>query len=468
MASGGTGIRLDLDRVPLREPGLSPYEIMLSESQERMVVVAQRGREEELARVFRRWGLEVATIGEVTNSRRGEIRMHGSVAADLPIALMTDDAPVYHRPVAEPSDLARRQAPPEVPAPGSLSDALSRLLSTPELASKEWIWRQYDHTVRTNTVQGPGGDAAVILLKGTPAGLAMTSDVNPVYCYLDPRRGGMQAVAESVRNLACVGAEPVGLTDCLNFGNPENPEISWQFKECVGGMSEACRTLGVPVISGNVSFYNETEGHSIHPTPTIGTVGVIPRLANVPEAAFVRAGDRIILLGDDKAEFGGSAYLRLLFGIEQGLPPVVDLSAEARLADLLRALIFEGQLRTAHDLSEGGLAVAMAEACFARGLGADIRVPLSPVALFSESQGRALVACSASAADEVLEAAEDAGVAAHMAGEVGGNTLRIRADGDTLEATWSCGRLENRASLPWARRCAWHRMATRPTSYLGL
>ena len=250
MASrGGTGIRLDLDRVPLREPGLSPYEIMLSESQERMVVVAQRGREEELARVFRRWGLEVATIGEVTNSGRGEIRMHGRVAADLP-----DRADDRRRSGLSPAGRGagrislERQRAPEVPLPpDSLAGTLSRLLSTPELASKEWIWRQYDHTVRTNTVQGPGGDAAVILLKGTPAGLAMTSDVNPVYCYLDPRRGGMQAVAESVRNLACVGAEPVGLTDCLNFGNPENPEISWQFKECVarhvGGLpgASACR-----------------------------------------------------------------------------------------------------------------------------------------------------------------------------------------------------------------------------------
>ncbi len=437
MASrGGTGIRLDVDRVPLREPGLSPYEIMLSESQERMVVVAQRGREEELARVFRRWGLEVATIGEVTASGRGEIRMHGRVAADLPIALMTDDAPVYRRPVCEPADLAKRQAAPDVPSvPGSLSDALSRLLTTPELASKEWIWRQYDHTVRTNTVQGPGGDAAVLVLKGTPAGLAMTSDVNPVYCYLDPRRGGMQAVAESVRNLACVGAEPVGLTDCLNFGNPQNPEISWQFKECVAGMSEACRALGVPVISGNVSFYNETEGRSIYPTPTIGTVGVIPTLENVPEAAFRNSGDRILLLGTDRREFGGSAYLRLLFEIETGRPPAVDLAGEARLAQLLRALIHEGLLRTAHDLSEGGLAVAMAEACFGHCLGADLSLPeSSPEALFSETQGRAIVACPPSVVDQVLRRAETAGVAARDVGAVGGARLRIRADGASLDA----------------------------------
>ena len=439
MASrGGTGIRLDVDRVPLRQPGLSPYEIMLSESQERMVVVAQRGREEELARTFRRWGLEVATIGEVTASGRGEVRMHGRVAADLPIRLMTDDAPVYRRPVAEPSDLAERWRAPEVPTPsGGATEALARLLATPELASKEWIWRQYDHTVRTNTVQGPGGDAAVLLLKGTPAGLGLSSDVNPVYCYLDPRRGGAQAVAESVRNLACVGAEPLGLTDCLNFGNPENPEVSWQFKECVAGISDACRALGVPVISGNVSFYNETEGRSIHPTPTIATVGLIPNLSNTPDASFKRAGDRILLLGEDAGEFGGSAYLRLLFGIERGRPPAVDLAHEARLGELLRALIFEGRIRTAHDLAEGGLAVALAEACFGSGLGAEVRVALSPTSLFSETQGRVLIACAGASADDVLEAAEDSGVAARDIGEVVGDRLRIHADGDVVDAAVS-------------------------------
>jgi phosphoribosylformylglycinamidine synthase len=433
---GHTGVRLDLDRVPLRQPGLSAYEIMLSESQERMVLVARRGREEEVARVFRRWGVEVETIGQVTADGRAVLLWRGEVAADMPVAPLTDQAPVYRRPLAPPADLAARQAAPAVPPPedrdGGPMGALRRLLATPELASKEWIWRQYDHTVRTNTVTGPGGDAAVLLLKGTPAGLAMTSDVNPVYCALDPRRGGAQAVAEAVRNLACAGAEPVGLTDCLNFGNPERPEIMWQFREAIRGMSEACRALGVPVISGNVSFYNETEGRSIHPTPTVAMVGVIPRLASVPDSAFVAAGDRIVLLGRDRGEFGGSAYLRLLHGIEQGLPPEVDLAAERRLAALLRRLAHDGLLRTAHDLSEGGLALALAEACFGRRLGATVEVETAGADLFSETQGRAIVAVRPAALDQVLRAAEKEEVPAVVIGTAGGEELSVRSGGEVL------------------------------------
>jgi phosphoribosylformylglycinamidine synthase subunit PurL len=433
---GGMGIALDLDRVPLREPGLTPYEIMLSESQERMVLVAKRGREEEVARVFRRWGLEVAAIGEVTATGRAVLTWRGEVAADMPVAPLTDQAPVYRRPVAPPADLAERQRPPEVPQPSDLGGALRQLLATPELASKEWIWRQYDHTVRTNTVAGPGGDAAVLLLKGTPAGLALTSDVNPVYCWLDPRRGGAQAVAEAVRNLACAGAEPVGLTDCLNFGNPENPEVAWQFREAVRGMSEACRALGVPVVSGNVSFYNETEGRSIYPTPTVAMVGVVADLTHLPEAGWVRERDRIVLLGRNGGgggEFGGSVYLRLLHGIEQGLPPEVDLDAERRLAALLRRLIASGLVRTAHDLSEGGLAVALAEACFGRGLGARVEVAEEGAALFSETQARAVVAAAPAAVERLLRAAEEAGVPAAEIGEVGGPELVVRAGGETLK-----------------------------------
>jgi phosphoribosylformylglycinamidine synthase II len=431
---GGTGIRLDLDRVPLRQAGMTPWEMMLSESQERMVLVAERGREEEIEKIFRRWGLEVAKLGEVTDTGRAVLSFHGEIVADMPVAPLTDQAPVYHRPVAEPADLAARQRNPEVPEPKDLRDTLERLLATPELASKEWIWHQYDYTVRTNTVAGPGGDAAVLRLKGTPAGLALTADVNPVYCYLDPRTGGAQAVAEAVRNLACVGAEPVGLTDCLNFGNPENPEISWQFREAIRGMSAACLALGVPVISGNVSFYNETEGTSIYPTPAVAMVGVLPHLQSLPGSAFTTAGDRILLLGKDRAEFGGAAYLRLLYGIEQGRPPAVDLEAEARLARLLRQLANQGFLHTAHDLSEGGLAVALAESCFGQLLGARVTVPLQGAALFSETQARAIVAVEPALADKVLRAAEEAGVPALEIGEVGGGDLEIRSDGAVLKA----------------------------------
>ncbi len=431
---GGTGLNLDLDRVPLREPGLTPYEMMLSESQERMVLVAKKGREEELVRVFRRWGLEVAPIGEVTDTGRAVLTWRGEVAADIPIRPLTEEAPVYRRPAEPPADLAERQRAPEVPQPDDLTKALERLLATPELASKEWIWRQYDHTVRTNTVQGPGGDAAVLLLKGTPSGLAMTCDVNPVYCRLDPRTGGAQAVAEAARNLACVGAEPVGLTDCLNFGNPENPEVSWQFREAIRGMSDACRALGVPVISGNVSFYNETEGRSILPTPAVAMVGVVPSLVNLPEASWRGAGDRVVLLGRDRSEFGGSAYLRLLHDVEQGRPPAVDLAAELALARLLRELAGKGLIHTAHDLSEGGLGIALAEACFGRGLGATVEAPVEGADLFSESQGRAVVACPPAALDRVLRAAEEAGVPAAEIGEVGGEELVVRAGGGLLRA----------------------------------
>jgi phosphoribosylformylglycinamidine synthase len=441
---GGTGLRLDLDQVPLREPGLTPYEMMLSESQERMVLVAKKGREEELIKVFRRWGLEVAPIGEITDTGRAVLTWHGDTVADLPVRPLTEEAPVYRRPVAEPSDLAARWQAPEVPQPEDLCGTLEKLLGTPEFASKSWIWTQYDYTVRTNTVQGPGGDAAVLLLKGTPAGIAMTSDVNPVYCSLDPRRGGMQAVAEAVRNLACAGAEPVGLTDCLNFGNPENPEISWQFREVVRGMSEACKALGVPVISGNVSFYNETEGQSIYPTPTVGMVGVIPNVANLPDPNFTRSGDRIVLLGRGGSDFGGAAYLRLLHDIEQGRPPAVDLDAELRLARLLRGLIAKSLVRTAHDLSEGGFLISLTECCLGRGMGATVTAPYEGADLFSETQARALVACAPIVVERVLAAAEEAGVPAIDLGETGGGELVVHSGSDilrvpvaTLHEIWS-------------------------------
>ena len=427
MASRGeVGIELDLDRVPLREEHLSAYEIMLSESQERMLLVAHQGKEEELVRIFERWELEVQEIGRLTETGRAVISSGGRVVADIPVGPLTDQAPVYHRPVAKPVNLEALQAPPEVPVPEDPGKALLSMLAAPELASKEWIWRQYDHSVRGNTVAGPGGDAAVLRMKGTPQGLALTCDVNPVYCYLDPRRGGAQAVAEAVRNLACTGAEPVGLTDCLNFGNPENPEVSWQFRECVRGISEACRALEVPVISGNVSFYNENEGQSIHPTPAIAMVGVLPEVRNHGGVDFCEAGDRVILLGRDLGEFGGSAYLRLLFDIEQGLPPTVDLKAEGRLALFLRQIVQESRVRSVHDLGKGGLAVALAESGFHRGLGARLEVPGRVVDLFSESQARALVTAAPHKAPEILRLAQELGVPAHEAGEVGGEFFEIR------------------------------------------
>ncbi len=431
---GGVGFRLDLDQVPLRQPNISPYEIMLSESQERMLLVAHRGRQEEVVKIFERWGLEVAEIGEITGDGRAQIFAGGEEVANMPISPLATNAPMYRRPVAEPSDLAARQAPPEVPEPDDLGATLASLLDTPELGCKSWIWHQYDHTVRTNTVIGPGGDAAVLALKGTPGGLGLTSDVNPVYCSLDPATGGAQAVAEAVRNLACVGAEPVGLTDCLNFGNPENPEVSWQFREAVRGISAGCRALDVPVISGNVSFYNETEGRSIPPTPTIAMVGVIADVMNLPVAHFTTVGDRVLVLGRDASEFGGSAYLRLLHGVEQGAPPRVDLEAESRLAGLLRSLVSEGLVHTAHDLAEGGLGVALAEACFGGGLGVELEINDQPHQLFSETQARAIVAVAPDFVEQVMAKAEKLGVPVVEVGSVGGSSMKLRCDGAAMDS----------------------------------
>ena len=447
---GGLGIRLNLDGVPLREPDLTPFEIMLSESQERMVIVAHKGKEEALEKIFRRWDLEITRFGEITDDGLATIEFGGEVVGRIPLSPLTEGAPEYTRPVAVPAALAERHRAPEVPEPGDTRAALEALLTTPDLGDKSWVWHQYDHTVRGNTVVGPGGDAALLRLKGTSAGLAMTSDVNPVYCFLDPRTGGAQAVAEAVRNLACVGAEPVGLTDCLNFGNPENPEISWQFRECVRGMSAACRALGVPVVSGNVSFYNETEAESVHPTPTVGMVGVVADVLVHPTSYFREAGDRVLLLGEDRGEFGGSAYLRLLFGIEQGRPPAVDLEAENALSTLLRQCSGRGWLRTATDVSDGGLALTLAEATFGQGVGAKLTVGYDPRDMFSESQARAVVAVAAADVDKVLAAAEEAGVACDDVGEVGGDRLVVQTSGDRMEALVEDLRYEWRTALPRA------------------
>jgi phosphoribosylformylglycinamidine synthase len=439
MASrAGTGFELELERVPLREPDLTPYELMLSESQERMVLVAERGREETVERIFRRWGLEVVPVGAVTTTGRGVVRMHGKAYADIPVAALVDQAPIYERPVRPPAELAGRQSPARVPAPEDPAAALAALLGTPELGDKTWIHRQYDSTVRSNTVVGPGADAAVLRLKGTPFGLALTTDVNPVYCFLDPREGGRQAVAEAARNLACAGALPIGLTDCLNFGNPERPEIAWQLRECIAGMSEACRALEVPVVSGNVSLYNETEGRSIHPTPTVAMLGWIERLT--PDAGLARSGafrepgEQVVLLGQDREELGGSAFERLLHDIEQGRPPRVDLEAERALGDLLREAFAAGWVRSCHDIAEGGLLVALAEMSFGAGLGCSVDGGVSPLGLFSESQGRAVLTVLPAHLEALLAAAARRGVPARHAGEVGGGALRVRFEGGKIEA----------------------------------
>ena len=452
------GVCVDLEKVPLREAALSPYEIMLSESQERMVFVAERGKEHLVEQVFERWGLEVVPIGHVTESGRAVLRFEGTVVADMPVRPLVDEAPSYERPVAVPDDLEARRESPEVPLPESLGlslgDVLVQLMGSVELGSKAWITEQYDSTVRSNTLIGPGADAAVLRVKGTDSALALTSDVNPVYCYLDPRVGGKQAVAEAARNLATVGAEPLALTDCLNFGSPEQPEIAWQLREAITGMAEACRALGVPVVSGNVSLYNDTEGASVHPTPTVAMVGLIEKLGvashDTRRPGFKAVGDQVILLGSGHQEFGGSAYLRQLFGIEQGRPPAVDLDAEAALGDLLRRAHQEGWLASAHDLSEGGLAVALAEASIEAQLGARLDLDVPGVSLFAEDQGRALVSASTVNVDAVLRAAEALAVPARVLGEVAGERIHLRCSGDVLDVAVKDLSLASASALPRA------------------
>ncbi|REJ75190.1 MAG: phosphoribosylformylglycinamidine synthase subunit PurL [Acidobacteria bacterium] len=453
---GGVGVRIDLERVPLREAVLTPYEVMLSESQERMVIVAERGREEAIERVFRRWGLEVSPIGQVTASGRAELYLGDEKVADMPIRPLVDEAPVYERPVAEPTDLALRHAAPEVPQNDDPAADLRRLLATPELGDKSWIYRQYDSTVRGNTAVGPGADAAVLRIKGADCALALSSDVQPVYCYLDPRTGGRQAVVEAARNLACVGAEPLALTDCLNFGNPEIPQIAWQLRECIAGMAEACRALDVPVVSGNVSLYNQTDERAVHPTPTVAMVGRVAGwsgpasgpLAKGRTASFVAAGHEIVLLGEDRGEFGGSAYLRLLHGVERGRPPAVDLEEARRLHRLLVLAHRSGWIETCHDVSTGGIAVAAAEACFATGLGARIEIGGPVAGLYSESQNRVLVAVCGQHVEPLLRAAEEAAIVARHAGTVGGAELRLDFDGGCAAVEVAALREIWRSALP--------------------
>ena len=452
-ARGGAGVEIDLDLVPLREAALTPYEIMLSESQERMVFVTQKGQEGTVASILSRWGLQARTIGRVTDDGRARLAFRGRTVADMPVEPLVDGAPVYDRPALPPADLARRQEDVQPEVPDDPLGALKRLLGTPELGDKEWIYRQYDSTVRSNTIVGPGSDAAVLRLKGTPSALALTSDVNPSYCWLDPRLGGRQAVAEAVRNLAAVGAEPVGMTNCLNFGSPENPEIAWQLRECISGMADACRAFDVPVISGNVSLYNETEGEAVRPTPTVAMVGVIAELNELGEegelnrllgCGFWRRGDRVLLLGSSGDEFGGSAYQRLLYGVEAGRPPSVDLQAEAALCGLLRRARRSGWLSGCHDLAEGGLIVALAECAMAWSLGMRGSFDGGPLSLFSEGQGRAIVTASPTRVDDMLACAEELGVPASDIGEVGGDRVVIGFDGgvvdgavDDLRAVWA-------------------------------
>jgi len=395
MASkAGMGIEMNLDLVPQRETGMTAYEMMLSESQERMLIVVKKGREQEIVELFEKYGLEAVGIGTVTSDKQVRLFHKGETVADVPADALAEDAPVYHKPSKEPSYFAEFQAMDnEVPYVDDLKGTLVSLLSQPTVASKEWVYEQYDYMVRTSTVVAPGSDAAVVRIRGTRKALAMTTDCNSRYVYLDPEVGGKIAVAEAARNIVCSGAEPLAITDNLNFGNPEKPEVFWQIEKAADGMSEACRVLETPVIGGNVSLYNETSGTAIYPTPVVGMVGLVTDLDHITTQHFKQNGDLIYLVGETKDEFGGSELQKLLNGRVFGKAPELDITVEKERQNKVLAAIRTGLVQSAHDLSEGGLGVALAESLFTNEkLGAEVSIAGNSVsALFSETQSRFLI-----------------------------------------------------------------------------
>ena len=374
---GGAGVEIDVSLVPQRETGMTPYEIMLSESQERMLLVVKRGREAEVERIFGRWDLHAVHIGEVTTDRMMRVKNRGEVVAEIPTTSLTDGAPLYRRPMSEPAYLAdaRQLSLSTLGAPGSVPDVFRRLLVSPEIASKRWVYRQYDHMVRTNTLLNPGMGAGVVRVKGTTRALALSVDGNARFVYLDPFAGAQLAVAEASRNVACAGGLPIGATNCLNFGNPERPEIMWQFAKAVEGIGAACRALDIPITGGNVSLYNETDGKAILPTPVLGVVGLIEDAATVVGKSFRAEGDAVVLLGTGRGELGGSEYLKAIHGLVRGVPPLLDLELEKALQGLLVRGVSGGLVKSAHDCAEGGLAVALAECCFGTAMGATADIP---------------------------------------------------------------------------------------------
>ncbi|MEQ1573602.1 MAG: phosphoribosylformylglycinamidine synthase subunit PurL [Vicinamibacterales bacterium] len=453
---GGAGVEIDVSLVPQRETGMTPYEIMLSESQERMLLVVKQGREGEVERIFDKWDLHAVRIGVVTTDGRMRVKDRGDVVADIPNGALTDQAPVYRRPMTEPAYLSavRQLSLVSLGVPPPVAEVFARLLASPGIASKRWVYRQYDHMVRTNTLVVPGMGAGVVRVKGTNRALALSADCNARFVYLDPYAGAELAVAEAARNVACAGAQPIGATNCLNFGNPERPEIMWQFARAVEGMGAACRALDLPITGGNVSLYNETDGRAILPTPVLGVVGLIENADRVVRRAFQAEGDVIVLLGDSRAELGGSEYLKVIHGLIRGVPPALDLAKEVALQQVLVEGAAAGLIRSAHDCAEGGLAVTLAESCFETGLGATIDLNSVPVdasymkevaTLFSESASRVVVSVSADRVSDLFALAGTHGVPVTRVGLVGGTGIRIAIDGmtaiDTLlvdaERIWS-------------------------------
>jgi len=441
-ARGGVGIEIDVAHVPVRESGMTPYEIMLSESQERMLLVVKKGREREVEEIFEKWDLHAARIGVVTGDKLLRIRDHGTVIAEVPATSLADDAPMYRRPFEEPRTQKDLRTMPAIGAAPAPRDAFFTLLASPGIASKQWIYRQYDSMVRTNTLVPAGGGAGVVRVKGTDKALAMSVDGNGRYCLLDPYEGARLAVAEAARNVACAGGAPIGVTNCLNFGNPERPEIMWQFAEAVRGIGDACRALELPVTGGNVSLYNETDGQAILPTPVIGVLGLIEKADTALSRVFPKEALDVVLLGSTRAEFGGSEYLKTIHGLVRGVPPALDIELERALQSLLVEAASKRWIRSAHDCADGGFAVALAECCFTGGPGADVSVPAAASteagessfdaatsALFAESASRAIVSVAGGQTEALLARAAALGVPAAVIGRTGGGRIVIRVDG---------------------------------------
>jgi len=450
MASrGGLGIEMELAKVPQREPGMTPYEMMLSESQERMLLVAERGREHEVLNVFAKWGLDAVEIGRVTEDGLVRVLHHAKVVAEIPAHALAEEGPVYQRPISAPAPVTNERLV-EFGAPGkNFTHDFHALLAAPSIASKRYIWEQYDYMVRTNTLEAPGaGDAAVVRIKGTKRALALAADGNGRWCRLDPFVGAQLAVAEAARNVACAGAKPMAATNCLNFGSPEKPEVMWQFSQAIDGISEACTALEIPITGGNVSFYNETLGRSIDPTPVLGVLGMIENASRALGMAFRATGDAIVLLDGNTntqeassiasaaKEFSSSEYARTIHGIEAGAPPAVNLPAEKRLTTLLVALAREGQLQSAHDVSDGGLTVTLAESCFAsNGFSANVSLASKEpdeLALFGERGARAVVSVTPENVAAVRRVAAQYDVAAVEVGRVASGEFRIELNGHVV------------------------------------
>ena len=442
---GNTGIEIDISLVPRREKGMTPYETMLSESQERMLIIVKKGKEKVVEDIFKKWDLHAAKIGEVKEGNRMRVFDHGDLVADLPAKSLVDEGPVYVREEKKPAYLeeAQKLDLTKISEPKDFSAVLKKLLAHPTIASKAWVWQQYDHMVRTDTVFYPGHDAALIRIKGTKKGIAVSTDCNSLYCYLDPYEGGKIAVAESARNVVCSGALPLAITNCLNFGNPLKPEIFWQFHQAVNGMTDACKAFKTPVTGGNVSFYNQNPAGAIFPTPTVGMVGLLEDIEKRVPSYFQNEGDIVFLLGSTQNEIGASHYLLVEHGLTKGLPPRLDLEKESALHELLIEAAKAGELKSCHDLSEGGLAVALAESCF--GLKKTFGVVIDQLDLmfrktvvlredaiyFGESQSRVIVSVSSEFKEAIIKRAQSHHIAIYQLGKVSSGTFQI---GDKIKA----------------------------------